>query len=92
MTQVDAEGKFCWEKNSSGEFVPVFSFGKYKGEEVTRVAQEDMGYIDWMIRTADFSPSVMLIVIGVRSWRTKNIPVSDFIQWMKQTLGNAPLP
>lgn len=37
----------------------TFKFGKYKGEEIKEIAQEDMGYIKWMRKNLDLDEDML---------------------------------
>lgn len=53
---VDAEGKLIWVNGTA-----CIGFGKYQGIALSKLAQDDPGYLEWMLR-ADFSDEVMSLV------------------------------
>jgi len=53
---VDRDGKFVWR---DGEV--VFSFGKYQGQTLKRVASDQRGYLDWILKN-DFPSEARRLV------------------------------
>ncbi len=57
---IDSQGKFMW---SSG--VAVVGFGKYKGVPIRSIAENDPGYLDWMIKS-DFAEDTKAVAARAR--------------------------
>jgi DNA polymerase-3 subunit epsilon len=53
---VDAERKFEWRHNEA-----TFAFGKYRGRSLREVAEEEPGFLEWML-TKDFEAETKAIV------------------------------
>ena len=53
---VDPDKKFKWEKNEA-----CFTFGKYKGQLLSKTSKDDPEYLQWML-TQDFSNEVRNIL------------------------------
>jgi DNA polymerase-3 subunit epsilon len=65
---VDNDKKFIWQDEEA-----CFTFGKYKGSLLKKVAQNDAEYLTWMLGQ-DFSPEVQQII---RSALTGQFPVKE---------------
>ncbi len=53
---VDSDKKFIWQNEEA-----CFTFGKYKGFPLRKVAENDAEYLTWMLGS-DFSPEVLRII------------------------------
>ena len=53
---VDSDKKFVWQNEEA-----CFTFGKYKGSPLKKVAENDAEYLTWMLES-DFSPEVLCII------------------------------
>ncbi len=53
---VDSDKKFIWQNEEA-----CFTFGKYKGFTLKKVAENDTEYLTWMLGS-DFSPEVLRII------------------------------
>ncbi len=62
-TAVDEDGKFTYL--DSGEI--AFNFGKYAGEELSKVAESDAGYVAWVASNQEFTPDSRAIATDALS-------------------------
>jgi DNA polymerase-3 subunit epsilon len=53
---VDRSGKFVWKNGEA-----VLAFGKHRGQSLRRVAEQDAGYLEWVLN-ADFPPDARELV------------------------------
>ncbi|MGM9802712.1 MAG: exonuclease domain-containing protein [Muribaculaceae bacterium] len=58
---VDLAGRFVYDENR----VPVFNFGKYKGQPVIKVLERDSGYYGWMMQ-GDFPQDTKNVLTNLR--------------------------
>lgn len=63
---VDLAGRFIYNENH----VPVFNFGKYKGQLVIDVLEKDKGYYGWMMQ-GDFPQDTKNVLTNIR-FKSKN--------------------
>ncbi|MBI3563844.1 MAG: 3'-5' exonuclease [Elusimicrobia bacterium] len=57
-SRVDADGKFAWKNGEA-----AFTFGnKHKGKTLREVAQQDPGYLRWMVDKGNFGPDTVRVV------------------------------
>jgi uncharacterized protein (DUF3820 family) len=53
---VDRSGKFVWKNGEA-----VLAFGKHRGQSLRRVAEQNAGYLEWVLN-ADFPPDARELV------------------------------